>query len=320
MARPRVVITDHGFPNVEPERAVLDAAGADLVVAQCKTPEEVIAATAGADAVLAQWAPVNADVIAALDACKVVVRYGIGVDNVDLAAAKARGIPVCNLPDYCIDEVADHTLALALALGRQLPAIDRRTRAGTWALAPATKPLPAFREMTFALAGFGRIARAVAERARPFGFRLAAYDPYAPDSVLEAAGVDRLDQDALFAEADVLSLHLPLTPETRHFVDADALAAMRPHAVLVNTSRGPLVDTVALADALDRRAIGYAGLDVFETEPLPADHPLRESPYALLTSHTAWYSEASLPKLQKMAAEEVVRGLTGQPLKNPVTV
>jgi D-3-phosphoglycerate dehydrogenase len=316
MSRPRVVITDHGFANVDPEREVL--AGYDLVVAQCRTPEEVIAATAGADAVLAQWAPVNADVIAALDRCRVIVRYGIGVDNVDLAAARARGIPVCNLPDYCVDEVADHSMALALALGRQLPAVERRTREGVWKLAPATVPMLAFREMSFATAGFGRIARAVLDRARPFGFRLATYDPYVPDAVLEDAGVRRLSLDALFAEADVLSLHLPLTAQTRHFVGAGELARMRPHAVLVNTSRGPLVDTVALAAALEARAIAYAGLDVFEAEPLPEDHPLRASPYALLTSHVAWYSEASLPKLQRLAAEEVARALRGEPLKNPV--
>jgi D-3-phosphoglycerate dehydrogenase / 2-oxoglutarate reductase len=214
--------------------------------------------------------------------------------------------------------VADHTLALALALGRQLPAIDRRTREGVWKLAPATVPLPAFREMTFATAGFGRIARAVLARARPFGFRLAAYDPYVSDGVLAGAGVERLALDALFAEADILSLHLPLTPETRHFVDAERLARMKAHAVLVNTSRGPLVDTVALAGALERRTIGYAGLDVFEAEPLPDDHPIRRSPYALLTSHTAWYSEASLPRLQRLAAEEALRGLRGEPLHNQV--
>ncbi|HYE57046.1 MAG TPA: C-terminal binding protein [Rhodothermales bacterium] len=314
----KVVITDHGFANVDPEREVL--AGHELVVAQCKTPEEVIAATAGADAVLAQWAPVNADVIATLDHCKVIVRYGIGVDNVDLAAAKAKGIPVCNLPDYCVDEVADHSLALALALARQLPAIDRRTREGTWKLAPATVPLLAFRDMTFATAGFGRIARAVLERARPFGFRLAAYDPYVSDAALTEAGVERLSLDALFAEADVLSLHLPLTAETRHFINAERLTQMKPHAVLVNPSRGPLVDTAALAEALEKRTIGYAGIDVFEQEPLPLDHPLRQSPYALLTSHTAWYSEASLPKLQRLAAEEVARCLRGEPLKNQVNV
>ncbi len=172
--------------------------------------------------------------------------------------------------------------------------------------------------MTFATAGFGRIARAVLERARPFGFRLAAYDPYVSDAALADAGVERLDQDALFAEADILSLHLPLTPETRHVVSAARMQQMKPHAVLVNTSRGPLVDTEALATALDARTIGYAGLDVFEAEPLPPNHPLRDSPYALLTSHTAWYSEASLPRLQRMAAEEARRALDGHPLHNQV--
>lgn len=314
-----VVITDHGFPHTGEEAAVVEAAGGRLVVAQCRTEAEVAAAAAEADALLVQWAPVGAAAIAALPPrCRVVVRYGIGVDNVDLAAARARGLAVCNVPDYCTDEVADHTLALALALHRQLVPIDERTRRGTWRLAPATTPLAAPHTLTFATAGFGRIARAVLHRARAFGFRLAAYDPFVDDATLAAAGVRRLDADALFAEADVLSLHLPLTPATRHFVGAERLAQMPAHAILVNTSRGALVDTHALADALGRRVIAYAGLDVFEEEPLPADHPLCASPYALLTSHVAWYSAQSVPRLQRLAAEEAVRGARGEPLKHPL--
>lgn len=318
MPEPLVVITDHGFADIEQERRVLEAAGCTLVVAQCKTPEDVAAAARDADALLVQWAPITAEVIAALQRAKVIVRYGIGVDNVDLAAAREAGIPVCNVPDYCVDEVADHTLALALALGRQLPLIDRRTRDGVWKLAPVT-PMPAFREMLFATVGFGRIARAVLDRARPFGFRLGAFDPYVPEATLHAAGVDPLPLDRLFAEADVLSFHLPLTPETRHFVSEARLARMKPTAILINTSRGGLVDTLALARALDRRTLAYAGLDVFEEEPLPPGHPLRACDNALLTSHVAWYSEQSVPRLQRMAAEEVVRALRGMPLKNPVS-
>ena len=316
MGRFRVVVTDHGFPNLEPERAVLGAE-CELVEARCASADEVRAATAEADAVLVQFAPVSDEAIAAMKRCRIIVRYGIGTDNVDLDAARARGIPVCNVPDYCIDEVADHALALALALARQLPQVDRRTREGAWKLAPV-QPMPAFRTMTFATAGFGRIARAVLERARPFGFSLAAYDPYVPSEAFAGSGVQRLPLDVLFAEADILSLHLPLTPDTRHFVDAARLEQMRPHATLVNTSRGPIVDSLALAQALEERQIGGAGLDVFETEPLPADHPLRTSPNTLLTSHLAWFSDRSLPRLQRLAAEEVKRGLVGEGLRNRV--
>ena len=314
---PRVVYTDHGFPDVATEQALIEAAGGALAVAQCRTPEDVIAATAGADALIVQWAPITADVIGTLERCRVIVRLGIGVDNVDLAAARARGFPVCNVPDYCLDEVADHTLALALSLARQLVRIDRRVRAGTWRITPDA-PMPAFRAMTFATVGFGRIARGVLERAEAFGFRLAAYDPLVPEEAFQRAGVERLELDALFAGADIVSLHCPLTAETRHLVNAERLRQMKPTAVLVNTARGGLVDTVALAEALADGTVAAAGLDVFETEPLPEEHPLRLCPNALLTSHVSWYSEQSVPRLQRKAAEEVVRALNGEPLLHPV--
>lgn len=308
-----VLITDHGFASVDQERAILKGTGADLVIAQCKTPEQIIAAAADADALLVQWAPVNAAVIAMLNRCRVIVRYGIGVDNVDLAAAKARGIPVCNVPDYCVDEVADHAVALGLALARQLPQIDRRVRGGTWKIVP-DKPLPAFREMTFATAGCGRIARAVLERVKGFGFKLAAHDPYAE----VPSGVAQLSLDELFRQADILSLHSPLTPDTKHLVNATRLQQMKSTAIVVNTARGGLIDTEALAAALQAGMIAGAGVDVFEAEPLSADHPLHQCDGVLLTSHMAWFSDASVPKLQRMAAEEVVRGLRGESLKNQV--
>lgn len=313
-----VVYTDHGFPDVATERALIEAAGGTLRVAQCETANDVIVAAQEADALLVQWAPITADVIAALDRCRVIVRVGIGVDNVDLDAARAHGIPVCNVPDYCIDEVADHTLALALTLARHLPFVDQRVRDGIWRITPDA-PMPAFRAMTFATVGFGRIARAVLDRARPFRFRRAAYDPYVPDAAFDEAGIVRLDLDALFAEADIISLHSPLTPDTHHLVDAERLRQMKDSAILVNTARGGLIDTVALAEALDAGIIAAAGLDVFETEPLPDDHPLRQCDTALLTSHLAWYSEQSVPVLQRKAAEEVARALRGEPLLHPVT-
>ncbi len=317
MSTYRVVVTDHGFPNLRHEETVLAAAGAELVVAQCKTPEAVIAATRDADALLVQWAPVNAAVIAALTRCKVIIRYGIGVDNVDLAAAKARGIPVCNVPDYGVDEVASHAVALALALRRQLPQIDRRLRGGTWKITP-DQPMPALRDSTFATAGFGRIARAAHEMMRGFGGQRITYDPFVGAEAMAAVGVEKVDLEQLFTRADILSLHLPLSAETRHFVSAARMAQMKKHAIIVNTARGPLVDTVALAAALQAGTIAGAGLDVYEKEPIEKEHPLFACPSALLTSHVAWYSESSIPRLQQLAAEETVRGLRGEPLKNQV--
>jgi D-3-phosphoglycerate dehydrogenase len=317
MSRPRIVITDHGFPNLRNEEEVVAAAGADLVVARCKTSGDVIAASRDADALLVQWAPVDAAAIASLTHCRVIVRYGIGVDNVDLAAAKAKGIPVCNVPDYGVHEVAEHTVALALALIRQLPAIDRRLRSGTWKITP-DRPMPSLLGATFATAGFGRIARAAHAMMAGFGTKGIAYDPYVPASAMSAAGVEKVELDALFARADILTLHLPLSADTRHFVNAARLASMRPHAVLVNTARGGLVDTRALAAALSAGVVAGAGIDVFETEPIEKDHLLLSCPQALLTSHVAWYSESSIPRLQRLAAEEAVRGLKGEPLANQV--
>jgi len=317
MSHPRVLITDHGFPNLRHEEAALAAAGAELVVAQCKTADEVIAAARDAGALLVQWAPVTAAVIATLTRCRIIVRYGIGVDNVDLAAAKARGIPVCNVPDYGIHEVAEHAVSLALALARQLPQIDRRLRGGTWKITP-DKPMPALRETTFATAGFGRIARTAHEMMRGFGGKRVAYDPYVTAEAMAGAGVEKVELEQLFARADILSLHLPLTAETKHFVNAARLDEMKKHAIVVNTARGPLVDTVALAAALQSGVIAGAGIDVYEKEPVEKDHPLLACPGALLTSHVAWYSESSIPRLQQLAAEETVRGLRGEPLKNQV--
>jgi D-3-phosphoglycerate dehydrogenase len=178
--------------------------------------------------------------------------------------------------------------------------------------------MPALGEATFATAGFGRIARHAHDVMRGFGGRRIAYDPFVPAEAMAAVGVEKVELDALFAQADLLSLHLPLSPETKHFISAARLASMKRTAILVNTARGPLIDTVALAAALQAGTIAGTGIDVFETEPFPADHPLRTAPNALLTSHVAWYSESSIPRLQRLAAEEIVRGLKGESLKNQV--
>jgi D-3-phosphoglycerate dehydrogenase len=317
MPKYRVLITDHGFPNLRQQEAIIAAAGAELVVAQCKTPEEVIAVARDADALLVTWAPITAAVVAALPRCKVIVRYGVGFDNVDIAAAKAGGIAVCNVPDYGVREVAEHAVSLALALTRQLPQIDRRLRSGTWKTTP-DRPMAALHQLVFATAGFGRIARAAHEMMRGFGGQRIAYDPYVTKESMAAAGVAKVELDQLFAQAEILSLHLPMTPETKHFVSAARLAQMKKTAILVNTARGLLVDTVALAAALQAGKIAGAGLDVYETEPVARDHPLFACANALLTSHVAWYSESSIPRLEQLAAEEIVRGLRGEPLKNQV--
>lgn len=313
----KIVITDHGFPHLDHERAVLEGAGHTVDVAPGKSEAELKAATRDADALLVQFAPVTAAIIENLDRCRVIVRYGIGYDNVDLAAAGRRGIPVCNVPDYCIPEVADHTMTLALTLARRVPQTEAALRAGGWKIMPPT-PFPAFRDVTFVTAGFGRIARDVLARAKVFGFKLAAYDPYVPAEAFEDAGVRRLDEDELWTEAGVLSLHLPLSDATHHWVNAQTLARLRPGAIVINTARGALIDTSALAESLQSGHLGGAGLDVHEVEPLPGDHVIRSAPNAVLTSHTAWYSGASIPELQRKAAQAVARVLAGDAPTNVV--
>ncbi|MBI2371770.1 MAG: C-terminal binding protein [Deltaproteobacteria bacterium] len=282
------------------------------------SPEEILAAAADASALIVGSMPkITAEVVAGLRECRGIVRAGIGLDNVDLQAAAARGIPVANVPDYCVPELSTHTVALILALVRKLPTSDRLVRAGRWELAPL-HPIFAPQEMTLGLVGFGRMARAVARKARPLGFHVQAYDPYVEDAVFARAGVARQEMDPLVREADVLSLHLPLTPETRPVLDERRLRAMKPTALLVNTSRGGVVDEAALVQALSEGWIAGAGLDVLEAEPPPPDHPLFGLPNVLLTPHAAWYSERAERELRVKAAQEVARLLSGRPLRHPV--
>ncbi len=309
-----VVITDCNFASFAEEQGMCGRNGHRLAILQCQTPEEVIAHTADADALFVQYAPITDAVLANLKRCRVIVRYGIGLDNIDLAAAKKHGVRVCNVPDYGSDEVADHAAALTLTLLRQIAFLDGSIRRGHWPSATPT-PMRSCQGMTFGIAGAGRIGRAALARMRAFGFKLAAYDPYVDEKTLKEIGVEKFSLDALFAQADVLSLHLPLNKETHHFVDGARLRSMQNHAILINTSRGGLIDTRALAAALDRGEIGHAGIDVFENEPLEPDHPLRTCRNAVLTPHIAYYSAASIVRLQRFAAEEVERALNGQPLR-----
>lgn len=312
----RIVVTDSGFPNLDPEKGVLKDLG-HLELISWRDEAELCEKSALADALLVQWAPINATLISRLRQCKIIVRYGIGVDNIDLKAAAQKGIPVCNVPDYCIEEVSDHTLALALSSLRQVVEVDRRVRNGVWNIVLPRPVLP-FHKMNFCLAGFGRIARKVAEKANALGFRVKAYDPCVPGAVMERANVVPVGLSELFEEADILSLHLPLTGTSRHFINYATLSKMKPSALLVNTSRGGLIDMEALARALSEKELWGAALDVFEEEPLPENSPLLHASHLLLSSHVAWYSSHSIPQLQQKAAEEVARGLRGELLSNPV--
>jgi len=313
-----IVYTDNGFGNTAIEHEIIESGRGTLHVHQCKTEDDVIGVSSGADALLVQWAPITARVIESLpETCGLIVRIGIGYDNVDLRAARDRGIDVCNVPDYCTDEVADHTMALALALLRQIGQTDDRTRGGSWRIT-TDRPIKSFSEQTFVTIGFGRIARAVLDRARGFRFKLAAVDPHVTAGEFDDAGVTKLELDEAFRQADVLALHCGLYDDTYHLINAPRIETMKPAAVIVNTSRGGLVDATALASALSEGRLAGAGLDVYETEPLPEDSPLRSAPNTLLTSHVAWYSTDSIIRLRELAAKEIVRYINGEQLLHVV--
>lgn len=297
----KVVITDWGFPSLDPERSVFKGKDIELHEYQCKSEEDVVRVVRDADVVMAQWAPVRGSAMAAMTRCKGIVRYGIGLDNIDLEEARRKGIHVRNVPDYCIEEVADHTFALALSAQRQIVSVFNRLKGGTWKITPPL-PLPPLRQSVLGLIGFGRIGRLVAERGRAFGMTVMVSDPMVPDVELQHAGAVPATIDRIVRESDVISLHCPLTEKTRHMINGATLRLMKPTAILVNTSRGGLVDLDAVVEALEGGVIAGAALDVFEQEPLPTGHRFLTLPNAVATSHVAWYSSASIQELQRRAA------------------
>ncbi|MFJ3667233.1 C-terminal binding protein [Streptomyces sp. NPDC090106] len=308
-----VVVTDYEFSDLEPERAVIEGAGFRLVPAQASTEEEIVAACADADAVINQYAQMTARVLKQLPRVRVVSRYGIGLNTIDVAAATAEGIIVSNVPDGSLEDVSDHAAALILALARGLGAYTSSLRGGGWDYTVAA-PLFRLRGRTLGLLGFGQIPQYLARKLAGFGLRVLASDPFADPALAAQAGVTLVEPGVLFREADFLSVHVPLTPQTTGMVGSDAFAAMKPTACLVNTARGPVVDQEALVRALTTGQIAGAGLDVFESEPLPAEHPLRGLPNVLLSPHCAWYSQDSEVEIRTKAARNVVEVLEGTPL------
>ena len=306
MGRFKVVVTDQVFPDVDVERELLASVDADLVVAD-GTAEGVVAQARDADALLNTYLPVDADLIAQLERCRIIARYGIGVDNIDIEAAEKSGIVVTNVPDYCVEEVALHTAALLLALLRKVVEGDRLVRQGKWGI-DELRPMRRVGELTVGLVGYGRIARRVGDIVRVLGADLLVYDPYVtagPD------GPRLVELDELLAGSDAISVHAPLTPQTRGLIGERELALMPDSAVLVNTSRGPLIAFDALEAALRRGDIAAAALDVFEAEP-PDAQRVREVPNLVATPHSAFYSEEALRESQRKAATQIVKVLSGQ--------
>jgi len=315
---PKVVITDYAFPDLSIEGTVLQGAGCELTGRQCKTESELLDLCKDADAVITQFARVNANVIAGMARAKVIVRYGIGVDNVDLEAARARGIPVCNIPDYCIDEVADHTLALILATTRQVVPHTNHLHAGKWGLVGTLTGLKALTQLTVGVVGFGRIGREVVRRLAAFKCAVKVFDPLVPAEEIRKLGGEPATLDQVLKAADVLTLHCPSTPQTRKMINGESLAKLKRGAILINVGRGDLVDVPALAAALESGQLSAAALDVFDPEPIPADHPVLKMSNVLLTPHIASASPTAVHKLRTAAAELALRAVRGQPLPNIV--
>ena len=267
---PTVLITDHVFPSIALERRVLESAGFALeeIKPICKTEDEVIQNCGRADVLLVQWAPITRRVLEALPRVQGVVRYGIGVDNIDLQAAKELGRIVSNVPNYCQEEVSDHAMAMILSLARRTPHDHDQIKRGAWGIGPFL-PIPAFADLTLGLFGFGSIARKVSEKARPFRFRQIAFDPVAPAEVFAEGGIERVDRDTLLRSADIISLHCPLLPETRQMISAESIAKMKPGVILVNTARGQLMNEADLVIALKAKKVIGAGLDVLRRNRLP---------------------------------------------------
>jgi len=308
-----VAITDWTFPDLGIEEEVLKPVGHQIIARQCKSEADLISLTRDADCVITQFARVNANVIAAMARARAIVRYGIGVDNVDLDAARAHGIPICNVLDYCIDEVADHTLAFILAATRQVVSHTVHLRAGKWGLAGPLSGMNALRDLTVGVVGFGRIGREVVRRLIAFKCQVVVFDPIVPVGEIERAGArPAASVEQLLPVCDILTLHCPSTAKTRRMISRDALAALKPGAVLINVARGDLVDTAALVEALQSGHLGGAALDVCDPEPIPAESALLKLSNVIVAPHIASASPPAVRRLRETAATLAAAALKGE--------
>jgi D-3-phosphoglycerate dehydrogenase len=309
-AKAKVVLTDYVWEALDVEHEILGDL-ADIVPLQVTDPERFFPEAEDCDALLNTYAgPITADVMARMPDCRLIARYGIGVDTIDLDAATEAGIIVTNNPTYCIEEVAEHTIAMLLAAARKVAFYDRLVRQGRWEVPPG-KPMFRLAESTIGLVGYGNIARRVANAAAGLQMRVLFSDPFVESGQFETPG-EKVELPELLKESDFVCIHAPLLPQTRHMISAEAFAQMKDTAVLVNCSRGPIVDTDALVKALDEQSIAGCALDTTDPEPLTDDHPLRGRDNVLINPHVAWYSEQAMTGLQAGAPNEVRRVLEGE--------
>lgn len=311
----KVVIGDYGYESPESERAVLSQINCQLLDYHCKTEDELIAVASDCDALIVQFAPVTRKVIENLKNCKLIIRYAIGVDIIDIPAATEHGIYVANVPDYGIDEVSNHTICLLLALIRKLPQSIETIKQHKWDLS-LTKPMHRRIGERLGFIGLGRIPSAVTKKLSGFDFEIVSYDPYIDKSYADELGVKLVSFDELIETSDFISIHCPLTDETRGMFDKEVFKKMKNTAMLINTARGPVIKENDLIEALMEKQIAAAALDVMEKEPIDYNSPLLSMENVILTPHIAWYTEESKKSLQTKVAEEVLRVLQGDVPKN----
>ena len=318
MAKFKVVMTDDRHKTYEEEKKVLTDIGAEVIIANCSTTQEVIDTCKDADGIMVNLAPMPAEVIEQLQKCKIISRYGVGYDNVDVAACTKKGIYLANVPDYCAEEVSDQALALLMACARKVARRDAQVRAGQWNIGKAD-PIYRIAGKTFSFLGFGIIGRCLYRKIKGFGFsRILIYDPFIDAATIKSMGAEKVEWEEALKESDYISIHMPLNDKTRGIINAEAFNKMKSTAIIINTSRGPIIDEKALIDALTKGRINSAGLDVHTKEPLDKDNPLMKIQNCVLTDHAGWYSEEAMSELKRKVAENVKDVLlTGKP-KYPV--
>jgi D-3-phosphoglycerate dehydrogenase len=317
MPRPLIAVTDSPFPSLDPAKAALARIDPELRLANSASADDILAVARDADAILVTYAKLPGDLLRQLRRCKAIGRFGLGVDNIDIAAAAELGITVTYVPDYCIQEVSDHAMALLLALARKVPQSNALVQTGRWDM-PAVVPIHRLAGRVLGLVSFGNIPRALAPKAKAFGLRVVAHDPYVPQHALAAAGVESMSFDRLLEISDFVSIHAPLLPATRGLFNAEVFRKMKQGACLINTARGPLVDEDALLAALDSGRLAGAALDVVAVEPLPKGSRLIGRDNVVLTPHTGFYSVEALNELQTKCAADVARVLSGEKPVYPV--
>ncbi|AKA48605.1 hypothetical protein IX51_05270 [uncultured archaeon] len=317
-----VLKTDGDFRDVGMERKLLQDAGYELVERNCLTSMDVLEACRelNPDALIVLKAPINQEVMASATSVKAISRYGIGLDMIDMSAASEMGIPVAYVPDYCVDEVSNHAISLMFSAERRLLIFDRKVRKGDWSM-DGIAPVHRFSEKTLGLLGFGRLSRAVAQKMKAFDVRLTSFDPLVKGEEMAALDVEKAETiDELLANSDIISIHVPLTRQTHGLIGKEALEKMKKGSVVINTSRGGIVDQKALLESIKTGHIASAGLDVFEEEPINPSDPILKESRIVLSPHVSYYSEEALSQVQSDTAQgivDILRGKRPRNLANP---